>query len=96
MASGVLVSFDSDRITKVIAKVNEAKNKIKKDYGGGDVYYGQMEGGLRHGYGTQTFRQGENYVGEFKNNTIHGHGTYTNADGTIWHSGEWINDKPKK
>ena len=36
----------------IIARVEAAENKITKDCGHGDFYYGQMEGGHWHGYGT--------------------------------------------
>ena len=54
-----------------------------------------MEGGKAHGYGTLTYEDGEKYVGEWKNDNKHGQGTYTKANGTIAHSGEWVNDEPK-
>ena len=80
----------------IIARVEAAENKITKNYGAGWVYYGQMEGGKRHGYGTLTWADGEKYVGEWKNDNMHGQGTFTNADGTIYHSGEWVNDQTKE
>ena len=80
----------------IIARVEAAENTIIKDYKSGAVYYGQMEGGQPHGYGTYTYDNGDKYVGEWKNGKMHGNGTYTNADGTIYHSGEWVNDEPKK
>jgi len=102
----------------IIARVEAAGNKITKDYGGGNVYYGQMYGGKRHGYGTYTWGDGRKYVGEYKNDKYdgygiytdpyghkyvgeykngqyHGHGTWTRANGTIKHSGKWVNNKPK-
>ena len=60
------------------------------------VYYGQMEGGKRNGYGTLTFASGGKYVGEYKNDKRHGQGTLTEANGTIEYSGEWVNGLPKK
>ena len=55
-----------------------------------------MEGGKKHGYGTFTWADGDKYVGQMKDNNFHGQGTKTRANGTIVHSGEWVNDKPKK
>ena len=101
----------------IIARVEAAGNKITQNYDNG-VYYGQMEGGDWHGYGTYTYydgqkyvgewkndkqdgngtwtgANGEKYVGEYKNGNKHGQGTLTLANGTIKHSGEWENDKPK-
>ena len=59
-----------------------------------------MEGGKMHGYGTYTYASGkwagQKYVGEYKNGSRHGQGTHTRANGTIVHSGEWVNGDPKK
>ena len=79
----------------IIARVEVAGNKITKDYGGGHIYYGQMEGGDCHGYGTLTDAYGK-YVGEWKNGKAHGQGTQTLANGIIRHSGEWVNNEPTK
>ena len=53
-----------------------------------------------HGYGTYTWASGkwagQKYVGEYKNGSRHGQGTHTRANGTIVHSGEWVNNEPKK
>ena len=128
-SSSGLPSLSSDSSeSDIIARVEAAENKITKNYGAGWVYYGQMEGGKRHGYGTLTWADGEKYVGEWNKNKKHGYGTYTyasgtietgewvngvdpnpqtctysqgtftNANGTIYHSGEWVhvNSKPKK
>jgi len=35
-------------------------------------------------------------VGEWKDNERDGQGTYTLANGTIHHSGEWVNHQPKE
>ena len=93
----------------IIARVEAAKNKITKNYGGGAVYYGQMLGGKikykngkmiytegkRHGYGTYTDVNGWKYVGEWKNDKPHGQGTQTRPDYTVNYSGEWENGKKK-
>ena len=66
------------------------------NYGRYGIYYGQNLYGQMHGYGTFTGANGRVYVGEWNNDTKHGQGTQTNPDGTIFHSGEWVNDEPKK
>ena len=86
------VSSESD----IIARVEAAGNKITKNYYDGTVYYGQMEGSKRHGYGTYTYANGQKYVGECKNGNKHGQGTQTKPDGTIQHNGEWVNHQLKK
>ena len=75
----------------IIARVEAAGNKTTKNYDNG-VYYGQMEGGERHGYGTYTFASGNKYVGEWKKNKMDGNGTHTWANGNKY-VGEWKNDK---
>ena len=62
----------------------------------GDTYVGNYTADKMDGYGTYTWACGDKYVGEWKNDKKHGQGTDTNANGTIKHSGEWVNDKPKK
>ena len=89
------MSSDSSE-SDIIARVEAAENKITKNYRYGAVYYGQMEGGKRHGYGTYTYADGQKYMGEHKDDKKHGQGTKTRANGTIYHSGEWVNDEPKK
>ena len=101
-----LLSSDSSE-SDIIARVEAAGNKITKNYsstlpqsglpqsGGGGVYYGQMKGDKRHGYGTMTVADVK-YVGEWKNGCFNGYGTMTQPDGTIFHSGEWVNNSPKK
>ena len=81
----------------IIARVEAAENKITQNiaetsttYGG--VYYGQMEGGRKHGYGTYTSANGGKYVGGWKNDKKDGNGTYTYADGNKYF-GEFKNGK---
>ena len=62
----------------------------------GNKYVGEYKNGKRDGNGTYTAANGDRYVGEYTNDKKHGQGTDTNANGTIKHSGEWVNDKPKK
>ena len=81
--------------------VGEWKNG-KKDGNGtytfadGDKYVGEWKNGNKNGNGTYTWANGNKYVGEWKNGLYHGQGTYTSANGTILHSGEWVNNAPKK
>ena len=74
----------------IIARVEAAENKITKKYDSCSVYYGQMEGGKRHGSGTMTWVSGKKYVGEWKNGILHGYGTKSYADGSKY-VGEWKN-----
>jgi hypothetical protein len=62
----------------------------------GNKYVGELKNDKMHGYGTYTWASGNKYVGELKNDKQHGQGTKTLANGTIEHSGEWVNNKPKK
>jgi hypothetical protein len=62
----------------------------------GDKNVGEYKNGKMHGYGTYTDANGDKYVGQMKDDNFHGQGTKTKTNGTIIHSGEWVNDKPKK
>ena len=73
--------FSKTKELYIIARVKAAGNKITKNYEGVGIYYGQMEGGKRHGYGTYTFASGSKYVGEFKNGKFNGNGTQTASNG---------------
>ena len=41
-----------------------------------------------------TFADGAVYEGEFRNDFEHGQGTRRNADGTVFHAGEWLSGRP--
>ena len=45
---------------------------------------------------TYTNADGQSYVGEWNDGKRHGQGIWTLADGTIFHSGEWVNGEPTK
>ena len=80
--------------SNIIARVEAAGNKITQKWDdGGNVYYGQKEGGKRNGYGTYTWASGKTYVGEWKNGTMHGQGISTSpfAVGVSKYVGEWVN-----
>jgi len=76
----------------ILALVEAARNKITDKWDGGAVYYGQMEGGKPHGYGTWTWADGDKYVGGFKDGEQDGNGTYTAANGDKY-VGEWKDGK---
>ena len=62
----------------------------------GDKFVGEYKGSFRNGCGVYTWSSGWKYVGEFKNDKLHGQGTQFKPNGTIFHTGEWVNDKPNK
>merc|ERR1712166_1047135 len=68
----------------------------------GSKYVGEWKNGSRDGHGTWTDAAGNKTTGQFKNgiihknilsHTFHGKGTRTLANGTIIHSGKWVNNK---
>jgi len=67
-------------------------------FANGSKYVGEWKNDKQDGNGTYTWpsgsQSGSRYVGEYKNGRMHGQGTLTKANGTIYHSGEWVNDKP--
>ena len=81
--------------------VGEYKNGKSDGYGtytwaDGSKYVGEWKNGQANGYATRTYPDGSKYTGQYKDNKHHGQGTYTNYNGTIKHSGEWVNGYPKK
>jgi len=68
-------------------------------FANGSKYVGEWKNDKQDGNGTYTWpsgsQSGSRYVGEYKNGRMHGQGTLTKANGTIYHSGEWVNDKVK-
>lgn len=62
----------------------------------GSTYTGEFRDGRMNGQITFIAANGNKYVGEFKDNRMHGQGTATRADGSVIHSGEWVNGKPVK
>jgi hypothetical protein len=80
--------FSKIRELYIIARVKAAGNKINygQNYDVRGHYYGQMEGGKPHGYGTFTFvfgpSAGDKYMGEWKKNKDgYRYGLYTYANG---------------
>ena len=62
----------------------------------GQKYTGKWKNDKKDGTGILTDANGNKYVGEWKNDKRNGQGTFTFASGNIDHSGEWVNDEPKK
>ena len=63
-------------------------------FSNGNKYEGQYKDDKRNGQGTYTWSDGDKYVGEYKDGKRNGQGTQYNADGSVWFSGQWVNDKP--
>ena len=59
----------------------------------GDVYVGQIAGGLREGQGSYAWSDGRRYVGGFRAGLEDGQGTYTWPDGRKY-VGELADDQP--
>jgi hypothetical protein len=57
-------------------------------------YTGQFKDGQMHGQGTFQWANGVKYDGEWCEDKAHGIGVQTRADGSIIHSGSWVNDEP--
>lgn len=61
-------------------------------YESGNVYMGEIDEGVRNGYGIMNYKNGHKYCGYWKNNMFNGHGVYTFPDGEVY-DGEWKDDK---
>lgn len=57
----------------------------------GAIYRGQMKNGLRHGAGTQVWKDGSRYEGEWRNDKANGYGRLMHSDGDVY-EGQWRND----
>ncbi|HEX8961766.1 MAG TPA: hypothetical protein VF801_02075, partial [Rhodocyclaceae bacterium] len=53
---------------------------------------GAFAGGVPHGQGTYTWKNGDRYTGGWSRGHKHGHGRYTWADGRSW-EGEYADDQ---
>lgn len=60
----------------------------------GSVYKGAFDNNLQHGHGEYRIEGGRRYIGGFEHGQIHGYGEAYNRDGSIYHKGQWENDKP--
>jgi hypothetical protein len=45
-------------------------------------------------FSTYTWKDGRQYRGEWRNDMKHGQGIEILSNGTIWHEGQWLDDKP--
>ena len=66
--------------------IYEKEHIIK--YDNGDIYKGDLVGGIENGYGVLTTVSGDKYEGEFETGKYDGKGTYTWKNGDIY-SGDW-------
>lgn len=60
----------------------------------GDKYVGEWKDNYQNGQGIYTFADGRKYTGEWKDGKRNGPGTQYNSDGSVWFSGQWVDDKP--
>lgn len=58
----------------------------------GAKYTGQWKQNMRHGYGTQEWKDGATYTGYWKNDKAHGHGVFHHVSGDRY-EGHWKQDK---
>lgn len=60
----------------------------------GDRYEGQCKDDKRNGQGVYLWKDGRRYEGAWRNDQQHGLGRQTNADGSLYHEGQWANGQP--
>ena len=64
----------------------------KITYNNGDVYYGELYNGRRHGYGVYYWTNGDFWYGKYVNGYRQGYGALFKTDRKIFY-GKWIGDK---
>lgn len=57
----------------------------------GAIYRGQMKNGMRHGQGTQVWKDGSRFEGEWRNDKANGFGRLIHSDGDVY-EGQWKDD----
>ena len=62
--------------------MKENGKKSKMTYSGGEKYYGEMQGFVRHGLGTYTWQNGVKYTGNWFDGEMQGKGTLIYDSGT--------------
>ena len=85
--------FCGEKFLNEIRKDDLPNSKSKMTYANGDVYYGELRNGKRHGKGKMTyandeFIDNEVYDGEWKNGKKHGKGKMIYENGDVY-DGEW-------
>ena len=60
----------------------------------GSRYEGQCKDDKRNGQGVYLWESGSRYEGAWRNDQRHGLGRQTNADGSLYHEGQWANGQP--
>lgn len=63
----------------------------KKDCKLFSIYEGEVEDGKFNGQGVYIWADGRRYEGAWRNEQQHGLGRQTNADGSLYHEGQWAN-----
>lgn len=64
----------------------------KITYSNGDVYYGEVHNGRRHGYGIYYWTNGDFWYGKYSEGYRQGYGALFKTDRRIFY-GKWIGDK---
>ncbi len=57
----------------------------------GAIYRGQMKNGMRHGQGTQVWKDGSRFEGEWREDKANGYGRLIHSDGDVY-EGQWKDD----
>ena len=60
---------------------------------GDETYDGSWKGGLRDGYGVQTYNDGSHYAGEWEHGKRHGQGIFMGAVAMDSYDGAWADDE---
>lgn len=64
----------------------------KETYSNGDVFFGEMYEGRRHGYGVYCWANGDFWYGQYKDGYRNGYGMLVKTNNHIYY-GKWIGDR---
>lgn len=85
-------SIQVRKLKKVGDKKGGKRYKRKYTFKSGAVYDGEWIGGIRDGFGCQTWPDGAKYTGEWRDDKANGRGTFVHVSGDVY-EGEFLNDK---
>lgn len=84
----------------LVNNVPQRQGNGLNSWGDGEYYAGGFRfngtASLKDGYGVYFFLDGRVYEGQWLNDLRHGYGVQWEANGQIFHAGQWVNGEPAR